>query len=48
MKFHGKQLQFDIILEWMFGGDVFEQFAPDFDEISWKTVAIWQNITEHK
>ena len=24
----------------VFGGDVFEQFAPDFDEISWKTVAI--------
>ena len=32
----------------MFGGDVFEQFAPDFDEISIQTVAIWQNKTEEK
>ena len=23
----------------VFGGDVFKQFAPDFDEISWKTAA---------
>ena len=48
MKFHGKQLHFNRKLEWMFGGDVFEQFAPDFDEISIQTVAIWQNKTEEK
>ena len=32
----------------VFGGDVFKQIAPDFDKISWKAVAIGQNITEYK
>ena len=26
--------------------DLFEQFASDVDDISWKTVEIWQNKTE--
>ena len=30
--------------EIVFGGDFFDQFAPDFDTHSSKSVAIWQNI----
>ena len=28
----------------LFEGDGFYQFASDFNECSWKTVAIWQNM----
>ena len=38
------QLYLNLYLFVVFGGVNFDQYASNFDDYSWKTVAIWQNI----